>query len=43
MEYQKLASLDQDDIDLALHCIALIQILRQWEGETPICSANSVT
>ncbi|EXA28497.1 hypothetical protein FOQG_18627 [Fusarium oxysporum f. sp. raphani 54005] len=32
MEYQKLASLDQDDIDLALHCIALIRILLEAVG-----------
>lgn len=32
MEYQKLASLDQDDIDLALHCIALMRILLEEAG-----------
>jgi hypothetical protein len=32
MEYEKLASLDQDDIDLAFHCIALMRILLEEAG-----------
>ncbi|VTT57975.1 unnamed protein product [Fusarium fujikuroi] len=32
MEYQKLASLDQDDISLASHCIALNRILLEAVG-----------
>ncbi|KAI8406378.1 hypothetical protein FOFC_13848 [Fusarium oxysporum] len=31
-EYEKLASLDQDDINLAFHCIALMRILLEEAG-----------